>query len=151
MKQHRTNTHISAFSIETRVTKDVAEISLRGEADLSIQRQLHQQLAAVNRTAARELRLQLSELDFCDSTVAGELVAFAEEARTNGKHVTVTAATPWTWTILALVDSGESLNLTANAVDVPSSPGDGDSIMSSAPVLRIITGMLTVEGHIDNA
>lgn len=151
MKQNRTNTLTSAFSFEARVTNDVVEISMRGEADLRIQRELHQQLAAVNRTAARELRLQLSELDFCDSTVAGELVAFAEEARTNGKHVTITAATPWTWTILAIVDTGESLDRTTNPVAVPSSQGDGDSIMSSAPVLRIITGMLTVEDHVDNA
>jgi len=125
MKLHRSDTFTSAFSIEARVTNDVVEISLRGEADISNRLWLRQHLAAANRTAARELRLQLSELDFCDSTVAGELVAFADDARANGKDVTVVAATPWTWTILALVDTGGSLNLSRCAVDVPSSDDDG--------------------------
>jgi anti-anti-sigma factor len=68
------------FTTEIRGSKSHALVLLKGELDVSTAGRLYEELAALNREGAIHVALNLSELEFIDST--GISVIIAEHKRT---------------------------------------------------------------------
>lgn len=79
------------FSVERHDVDGTVVLSLRGECDLSNAEQLS---SAIEETGASALLIDLSELDFIDSTGLKVIVSAVKTARRENRWLTLRAGAP---------------------------------------------------------
>jgi anti-sigma B factor antagonist len=90
------------FSIEILSAGATTRIVLRGELDLATVAQLDQAIHEAHGRGARQLLLDLRELQFIDSTGLHAFVRIDAGARTNGHNVSFVEGQPQVQHVLAL-------------------------------------------------
>lgn len=83
-------------------------LTLRGELDLCSARQLPRDAYAL-RWDIKTVRIDLAELEFCDSAGVRALLAFRRIHEAQGRTVTIVRANPFIWRLLELCGVSDHL------------------------------------------
>jgi anti-anti-sigma factor len=78
------------MAIETRVTDKVARIIMSGRFDFQIHREFKDAYAkCLDNAAVQQIEIEMSKLDYLDSSALGMLMLLNERARSASKAVTL--------------------------------------------------------------
>ena len=83
------------MSISTNIQGDVARISISGRFDFQVHRDFKGAYApSLENPAIREFELELSQVDYLDSSALGMMMLLRERAQTAGKTVMIVRPNP---------------------------------------------------------
>ena len=84
-------------------------IELRGQVDMANHQQLQVALAAIDRAKVKTVRVNMSQLDFCDITGFRQILSFAAESRREGRRVIIAGASPTIKTMATVFGAAQDL------------------------------------------
>ncbi|MEU3979133.1 STAS domain-containing protein [Streptomyces sp. NPDC026672] len=113
----------AALSSDVRVDGERTVVTLRGELDLDVERELYHVLSTALRTSVRGIDLDLAAVGFCDCSGLNTLLTIRREAHRRSKTVTIGAVGPAVCRTLTLTGS---LSLFTTLSD-PVGTADGDA------------------------
>lgn len=106
-----TDDHPARLRIETTTREDVAMIEVHGEGDRSTLADLEAALVRVPLEAVTQVQLDVTGLDFADTSTIRRLAVFAEQAKEAGKDMTTLGASPMLRTVSEVLELEDELNL----------------------------------------
>ena len=105
------------LDIEAAADGAAVHICLRGEADVTTLEHLRSALAHIHLDGARQVELDVSELDFVDVAVLRHLTLFALGLTEAGREVRTHGAAPALAHLIRLVGVGDQLGLDGEGPD----------------------------------
>jgi anti-anti-sigma factor len=112
---------VNDLAIERHDDGDVVRLALRGELDLGSIPRLEEELADVESSAPPVLLIDLSSLDFMDSSGLRALVMADERARTQGRRLAIVPGPPMVRRVFEITQLDKRLDLVADASAVSGS------------------------------
>lgn len=78
------------MQIEVEKKNEVAVVSVSGSLDVSVQKNLKEELQQISETQEKDIILDLSQVSFIDSSCLGAMVALAKQLRQNRGDIKLT-------------------------------------------------------------
>src|SRR5688572_26890332 len=109
---------MTLLEVATSERDEVVEIAVRGELDLSTVDKLEEELKRLERGRPAVIVLDLSELEFLDSTGLRLIVTADQRARTEGRRLAVVKGPETVQRVFTITRLDERLEMVDRAADV---------------------------------
>lgn len=100
------------MAIDVQISGSVAHIQMSGQFNFQVHRAFKDAYAALLENAAiKEIKVEMSKLDYIDSSALGMLMLLNERAKAAGKSITLLNASGMVMQVLEVANFGRIFNI----------------------------------------